>query len=67
MRKRVSCRVVTSVPLNQSEDGLINAYPSCTIDPNISGFDGLTHPEHPATMRVYMDAGPATGMLDILA
>ena len=64
MRKQISCRVIETVPLNHSEHDLYNSNLSCT---SISKTSGFKRPEHPAMMRVYLDPGPATGSLNILA
>jgi hypothetical protein len=67
MRKRVSCRVIESVPLNQSEDGLFQTHSPHTSHPKTGGFNSPTYSDLPARMRIYMDSDPATGKLDILA
>ena len=64
MRKRISCRVIETVPLNHSEDDLFHGNPSCT---SISKTSGLKHSEYPAIFRVYTDTILATGTLNILA
>ena len=66
MRKRISCRVIASNPLIQSEGGLVNTYQH-TAERHIGGFSGPTHAEPPAILRIYMDDGPATGILDFYA
>ena len=67
MRKKISCRVIESIPLIHSEDGLINAHQLCTTDLQISGFAGLTHLEHSAMIRIFMDNDLTTGILDFYA
>ncbi|MBN2315924.1 MAG: hypothetical protein JXM79_18500 [Sedimentisphaerales bacterium] len=64
MRKKVSCRVIESVPLNQSGDDLVYAYPAKS---NNGGFNAHSHSDVPTAMRVYFDNDPTTGMLNILA
>ena len=64
MRKTISCRVIESVPLNQSEDDLFHARPNKSQK---SGFNTRSHSDVPAIMRVYFDPNPSLGRLNILA
>ena len=64
MRKKVSCRVIESVPLNQSGGGLFHTHPSKSQS---SGFNTRSYQDVPAIMRVYFDPNPSLGRLNILA
>ncbi len=64
MRKKISCRVIESVPLYRSEDNLFHARPNKSKN---SGFNTRSHSDVPAMMRVYFDPNPSLGRLNILA
>ena len=67
MRKRISCRVIESIPLIHLDDGLRDADEPFAAEPTISHFGSLTHSEHLAVMRSYRGNSPSTQTLDLFA
>lgn len=64
MRKKISCRMIESVPLNKSEDDLFHAHSS---KPKNNGFNTRSSEDIPAIMRIYFNPDPTIGKLNILA
>ena len=67
MRKRISCRVIQSIPLNYNDDGLRDANESFAAEPMTRHLAGLTHSEHAAVMRTYTENGSFSQTLNLLA
>ena len=65
MRKRISCRVIESIPLGHRTDGVSDSSESSASDSHINDSGGPTHTIRPAVTRLYLNDPPTTGILDL--